>query len=434
MKHTLLTLSGILFLSLNLTAQNFSQQSIENSLQLYQQLKEKAIQLIEKDNLKANRNQKSIILSESYYSLEYNDTTQSWDTTYRVSWYGDTINNQLVQTAIAETYTPQGFYKSDSAIIYLDTTFKYYKVNGKTIVPDSSQIFLLDTTSNTWISFVKEFNLPNANGDLDISYTNFGPLFTDSAKYSYDASNNLTYFVRWSSNFFTQVFEKLDSVVCQSNINGYRTLDSIYNLDSSMQWQFNYETFYDYDSRNNLIRESDIFYRYAYSYNANDELIADSLYSSFGPNPGFALQAYTLYDTDSTTEYFLNGSIPEIQSVDRYYFTNNRTDSALYIRRLISGSSSQLRLSAKDIYIYNITDIYEQSQAELSFQSYPNPALNELYVECPEGRFEVLLYDLNGMERFRSMERGNFKIDVSNFSRGMYFLRINDSVKKIIIQ
>ena len=128
-----------------------------------------------------------------------------------------------------------------------------------------------------------------------------------------------------------------------------------------------------------------------------------------------------------------NGSIPEIQYLDRYYSTNNRKDSTLYLSRNNFGPS-QLSLDAKDIYIYTITSLFENDQSEPSFLSYPNPAKHELDVEFPKDRFEVLLYDLNGVEKFRSMEKGNFKIDVSQFSKGIYFLRIDNSVKKIIIQ
>ena len=423
----------MLILCLSLTAQNFSNQSLQKSLKLYTQLKAKAVQQIEHDNLKDKRDQKSIILNESYYSLEYNDTTQRWDTVYRVSWYGDTINNQLKQMAIGETYTPQGFYKSDSAYFYLDTTYKYYKVYGKSIILDSARVFLFDTTSNSWILFVEEFNLPNANGDLDISYTNFGPLFTDSIIYSYDASNNLTHFVTWGSDFFTQTFGKRDSTVCESNLNGYRALDSVYTTDTSQQWQFNRERRYEYDNRNNLTRETSSFSRYAYVYDINDELIEDTVYRyTSSPNPGFEIDYYTIYEDDSTTEFRLNGTIPEIQRVERYYSTHNRPDSTVRLFRPFN--SSQLTFSDKDIFIYSLTNLKEVNRSGLNFHTYPNPAKHELYVEFPKDRFEVLLYDLNGVERFRSMEKGNFKIDVSNFSKGIYFLRIDNSVKKIIIQ
>jgi YD repeat-containing protein len=432
---TILLIWGFLVLSIGLHAQHSSNESIETSLRLYSQVKAKTVQQIKENQLKGVLFQKSATPYESYYILTYNDTTQNWDTLGRATFYIDTVGNSYHGTAIGELYTPQGYVKSDSSSVYTDSTYKYYKVFGNRLVIDSASAFLFDTISNSWVPFVEEYNLPNANGDLEVSVSNFGPLFTDSARYFYDSSQSLTHFLSWGTNFFMPNSPTIDSLVCQSNQSGYRTLDTIYQLDSNQQWQYSGRIQYAYDNQNNLTQEIDNdFVKYSYVYDLNNELIADSLYyfRGIGSNAAFELQSYSLYDQDSTTEFRIIGGIAEIQRIERFYYTNNQPDSTVRLQRF--GSNSQLQFTDKDIYINLSIGLEDNERPNLSFQAYPNPVEDELFIECQNQELEVVIYDINGRERFRSIEKGNFKIDVSDFLRGIYLLRINDSVKKIVIQ
>ena len=437
MKSTLFLIFTLLSYSIGLNAQHFSTQSIENNLHFFNQVKEKAVEIIKDNDLKDNRISKASTPYESYYTLEYNVTNQTWDTISRATFYVETIGSYYHLSALGEYFTPQGYIKGDSISAYTDSTLKYYKVHGNDIQADSGYSFIFDSTSNSWFLLGEVRNFPNANGDLEFSISNFGPLGTDSARYFYDSANNLTHFLSWSNNIFVPNSSLIDSVVCQPNSAGYRTLDTLYRLDSNQQWQFYSRSLYEYDNNNKLTqRIEDDFIKISYIYDANNELIADSLYYKVGSgsNASFELQSYTLYNQDSTTSFNINGGVPEIQWIDRFYYSNNKLDSVVALQRFGFGSTSQLQFTYKDIYININTSIKDNDLSDLTFQAYPNPAKDELYIEAPNEILEVFIYDLSGVERFRSIERANFKINVSFLESGVYFLKVKDSIKKIIIQ
>ena len=68
---------------------------------------------------------------------------------------------------------------------------------------------------------------------------------------------------------------------------------------------------------------------------------------------------------------------------------------------------------------------------------YPNPASETLTIEAPnQDVFNVSIFDMAGKKLFQTEQTSALMtIDVSSFSRGVYFVTLNDTLtKKLIIQ
>jgi len=64
-----------------------------------------------------------------------------------------------------------------------------------------------------------------------------------------------------------------------------------------------------------------------------------------------------------------------------------------------------------------------------AIQLFPNPAIN--YVKLPKNSLkEIILYNTKGIKL--TLKQKDHKIDVSNLTKGLYFLKINDKTYKII--
>jgi len=64
---------------------------------------------------------------------------------------------------------------------------------------------------------------------------------------------------------------------------------------------------------------------------------------------------------------------------------------------------------------------------------YPNPALNELYVELTEGNATIAIYNSVGMKMDEVLVTGTLhKFDISSYAAGLYFVKTDDSVMKFI--
>ena len=57
-----------------------------------------------------------------------------------------------------------------------------------------------------------------------------------------------------------------------------------------------------------------------------------------------------------------------------------------------------------------------------------------LYVKSIEKNIQLQLFDINGKEIYRSSQNRNFELDVSQYQKGIYFLKLNQVIKKIVIQ
>ena len=80
-----------------------------------------------------------------------------------------------------------------------------------------------------------------------------------------------------------------------------------------------------------------------------------------------------------------------------------------------------------------------EAQGETEMKIFPNPAQNNFTIEFPKNNFDVIISDVTGRKIFEKNScREKTKINCSNFSDGIYFLKMSVGeklfVRKIIIE
>lgn len=92
--------------------------------------------------------------------------------------------------------------------------------------------------------------------------------------------------------------------------------------------------------------------------------------------------------------------------------------------------SSGFDLDAVGVINSEFTSVIENS---LQFKVWPNPVSEILYIDVLNGE-NIELTNMMGECVFSDQLNEKTKIDVSNYQKGIYFIRINNSVQKISIQ
>jgi hypothetical protein len=88
-----------------------------------------------------------------------------------------------------------------------------------------------------------------------------------------------------------------------------------------------------------------------------------------------------------------------------------------------------------DSIVFTMLSIIPTSIDELSqkIKIYPNPAKNSIYIDSKE-KGELILFSVTGKVLIRKQISNKDILDVSNIANGIYFLQINNSRSKIIIE
>ncbi len=64
---------------------------------------------------------------------------------------------------------------------------------------------------------------------------------------------------------------------------------------------------------------------------------------------------------------------------------------------------------------------------------YPNPAVDELYVELPSGESTISIYNSVGMKMDEVRVSGaKYIFDISSYAAGIYFVRTEQSVARFV--
>lgn len=120
--------------------------------------------------------------------------------------------------------------------------------------------------------------------------------------------------------------------------------------------------------------------------------------------------------------------------LDSLIFGAQTTDISL--QRCPNGAGSFIAT----VPTYNSTNcvvgIAEQ-EANSGIQIYPNPANDQLTVDCSEKIEQLQIYNTSGQLQMNCSQMNTYqlKIDLSQLSSGLYLIRVNDnSVKKLLIQ
>jgi hypothetical protein len=88
----------------------------------------------------------------------------------------------------------------------------------------------------------------------------------------------------------------------------------------------------------------------------------------------------------------------------------------------------------KDAFPEDVQLAVGDKAKEVSFSIYPNPVVDEVHISTEVAYSTVVIYSISG-KKIESFEIGREEvIDFSKFEKGMYLIKINGSVQKVIKQ
>ena len=92
--------------------------------------------------------------------------------------------------------------------------------------------------------------------------------------------------------------------------------------------------------------------------------------------------------------------------------------------------SAGFDLDAVGVINSEFTSINEK---EIQNRIWPNPSSKDLYIELSTNK-EIKILNAIGQQVYKTEGVGQIKIDVSDFDKGIYFIQLNNSVQKILVQ
>jgi chitinase len=116
-----------------------------------------------------------------------------------------------------------------------------------------------------------------------------------------------------------------------------------------------------------------------------------------------------------------NGGYPELHGLATWSINMDLINTYSFANNYASIFTNCLTTSSEEIAVEN--DLFV----------YPNPAVNDITVNITQTQ-RVEMYDEMGKIVFNQWLHPNEKIDVSRFSGGLYFLRVEGSTQKVLIQ
>ena len=117
--------------------------------------------------------------------------------------------------------------------------------------------------------------------------------------------------------------------------------------------------------------------------------------------------------------------------IDAVHYVNMQTDVAY--ARIPNGSG--VFTHQNETYNANnqITSSFSDSDSKRNrLRVFPNPSHSRIYILGANG--ELSIYNLMGQEVFSQSVSGTFSVDISNWETGVYFVKSNSKVVKIIKQ
>lgn len=138
----------------------------------------------------------------------------------------------------------------------------------------------------------------------------------------------------------------------------------------------------------------------------------------------FIIERANNNDWIAIDEETANDGISVYQASDPFPQTHHN-----FYRIKIIGKNNEVSYSAvQKIFIPSLSDV---------ITVYPNPAKNKIMVSSPVAFAELFLFDLNGKLIWRKKNtaaQNNVEVDLNELKAGIYVLKIESTIKKLIVQ
>ena len=129
-----------------------------------------------------------------------------------------------------------------------------------------------------------------------------------------------------------------------------------------------------------------------------------------------------------------DGSLPKLDFL-KLSPTSKLIDAGIDVGLPFAGASPDLGAFETGL----VTGIFPKEIKNDFFRVYPNPVKDILYISAIKEDVKLIslkLYDIRGVELYRSNETGDCKLDFSRYRSGLYFLQImsegNLTIDKIV--
>ncbi len=236
------------------------------------------------------------------------------------------------------------------------------------------------------------------------------------------------------------------------DVSGNKILSIFYEYDEATQkLNPSYKDTFSYDNQNRIIEKThynfkDINSSYVPSYkyiSKYSEYSDTTITYSWDSNKGDwakNIRSYNNYDTNGDLiGYVIQNFISDDNwktTVDYTYLIDGNRNRLESIRKSIA--NGVLDFSRKVTYFYSQHEVISSVQSiDPKLKIYPNPTYSVLNLENINGYEKATIYDINGKLLVQKVISNDVeKIDLSNLTNGIYFLRLvnknTDIVTKII--
>lgn len=398
------------------------------------------------DKTERSVNSKGKTLNQAYFV--WNKTTQSWS-------QRSNFTNVYIQDTLLIESTSQNYIPHLNSLRFYEKYTYTYNANGNQLTEIMHE---WDTVTNSFTPINKHTltydAFQNKTSELRQIWNKTLSIYEN---YSFEE-----YLYTITQKLNIRTFKIWDGVTYIDNyreINMYNTEDLVsvflvqnFNTTTS-NWVDNYKYLHEYDANKNMtIRITEDFdvptmafipsYKETFNYNSQKKVTKSYYYRWLADvtdwqERGLSINGYNdAGDTLLNHEYYeRNEAINslEIKSKETYQYQNyNPIYTQVRYRSYNSAggyfddvTSSEILCKLKNLRIDNLSNI--------NLKLYPNPISNGfLNIEINDST-PIEIFDLNNTLLMKEVAIPNQKINVSSLIPGIYFLKINNQVTKLII-
>ncbi len=343
-------------------------------------------------------------------SYFYNDTVSE----YKLKEWNANTNNWNTELSYYETKNEQG----KKLIHFLRTwsnSLGYFTAGNKEIYSYSNGLKIIkedkDWNNGTWEDFFKTYyyydNNNNDTLELQKRFISSGNWRDNwKTKYEYDINNKKIFVQEWGyDSYWDEWFDDLRTSFEYYSENSLIKEEFTERYDNSKSgWYDSAKTKYFYLANDLLeykeeldLQNSGNNLKYEYTYNVENQEKTFFLYDWNGSSWVLFYKVFDIYDENTNQTSFYS------QTLDGTW-----------------------KNTIKEEYTWNQYAVNIKSLTNKEYRIYPNPVsniLNILLNNKEYGNIEII--DLSGkliLKTFKS--KSNYKIDVSSFSKGVYFIKI----------
>lgn len=137
---------------------------------------------------------------------------------------------------------------------------------------------------------------------------------------------------------------------------------------------------------------------------------------------------------EEATEYIISRNGEEISVQAETEFTDTVEDG-VYTYSVIARNES---LASQPAHITVNVGTVNVTENEIEFSIYPNPATNTLYINGGNAEYSFVMYNGMGQQVANGTVEGTYQINVSDMTKGIYFIRITTgsqiSIQKVVVE